>query len=375
MSGSGPGGAEESREILAERRSQDVPLLSICIPQYDRTSFFLRALQSYDEQIFRDFEICISDDRSGDGRQNEILDYLRGGRSAYVYARRQSNGRYDKNLRSALSLARGRYALLMGNDDLLPDTGALERIARFLRETDAPGGIGVLIVNYRDIGTGVEYRRARSTGVMGRGPAAAAGAYRNFSFVSGVALRVEDAQRMATAKWDGSEMYQMYIGCRIVASGASLAGIDEPLIGRGIRIPGQEVDSYLRRPREDSPVRERRLPLSDLCALVCDALRGDGGVEEGVRRRCVWTVIRQFLIFTYPFWIMEYKRTQGWKYALGVCLGMRPRYLLREAGAGPLLACAVRSLYAIVTLSGLLIPHPAFFALKGRLYELAKNSA
>src|SRR5438105_2928907 len=95
------------------------PFFSICIPQYGRTSFLLRAIDSFAEQTFRDFEVCISDDVSPDRRQDELIARLRGHSIPFRFARQLHNLRYDANLRAAIGLASGRYCVLMGNDDAL----------------------------------------------------------------------------------------------------------------------------------------------------------------------------------------------------------------------------------------------------------------
>ena len=48
------------------------PYFSICIPQHNRTSFLIEALRTLDRQTFRDFEVCISDDASTDGREADL---------------------------------------------------------------------------------------------------------------------------------------------------------------------------------------------------------------------------------------------------------------------------------------------------------------
>jgi hypothetical protein len=60
-----PGTLMDTRQVSLR------PCLSICVQQYDRTNFLMRAIISYAEQAFRDFEVCISDDQSPDGRQGE----------------------------------------------------------------------------------------------------------------------------------------------------------------------------------------------------------------------------------------------------------------------------------------------------------------
>ncbi|MDB9482187.1 glycosyltransferase, partial [Dolichospermum circinale CS-537/05] len=40
------------------------PFFSICIPQYNRTSFLIEACKVLAQQTFKNFEVCISDDQS-----------------------------------------------------------------------------------------------------------------------------------------------------------------------------------------------------------------------------------------------------------------------------------------------------------------------
>src|SRR5215471_13023646 len=90
------------------------PFFSVCIPQYGRTDFLLEAIATLSSQQFRDFEVCISDDRSPDGRQEEIIAALKGGGLSYKFEVQKENRRYDANLRTAISLAGGRYCFLLG---------------------------------------------------------------------------------------------------------------------------------------------------------------------------------------------------------------------------------------------------------------------
>src|SRR5271154_4674407 len=105
----------------------DSPFFSICIPQYNRTSFLIEACRILENQTFRDFEICISDDCSPDGRGEELQAFLRASGLRFVYRLQETNVRYDANLRSALALASGQYCLLMGNDDCLASPQTLEQ--------------------------------------------------------------------------------------------------------------------------------------------------------------------------------------------------------------------------------------------------------
>src|SRR5271154_6077851 len=93
------------------------PFFSICIPQYNRTEFLMKACRSLSCQDFDKFEICISDDCSTDSKEVTLLEYLRNSGLLYVYVKTEHNLRFDGNLRNAIALSLGEYLVLMGNDD------------------------------------------------------------------------------------------------------------------------------------------------------------------------------------------------------------------------------------------------------------------
>jgi glycosyltransferase involved in cell wall biosynthesis len=349
-----------------KRRMSGTPYFSVCIPQYNRTSFLLEACRSLAEQTFRDFEVCISDDRSTDGREAELLAFLERSALRFTYHKQETNARYDANLRSSLSLASGKYCFLLGNDDCLASPAVLEELAADIEQL---GPAGVVMTNFEDFATRASAERVRRTEVVGAGPATAAASFRNFSFVSGIVLDRARAVAHATARWDGSEMYQMYIGCRIVAEGGPLVNIHRVTVRKDIRIPDERVDSYALKPRiVRCPVKERRLPMVQIGRLVIDAI-----APYQAPKRLLERVVMQLLLFTYPFWIVEYRRVQSWRYALGICLGMRPRNLLENVPLSWAGKLRLRILYGAVSFAGLLVPIRAFQAVQANLYSLAKS--
>jgi len=343
------------------------PYFSICIPQFNRTSFLIENLRMLARQSFTNWEVCISDDCSTDGREAELLAELETLRVPYVYYRQPRNGRYDVNLRGSIALAGGAYCLLMGNDDCLAGPGIL---AEFADELKRHPEAGVAMANYEEFDGSKASRRVTQPGIAGSGPGIAVSRFRNFSFVSGVMLRTDRARAHATNKWDGSEMYQMYIGCRILAEGYSLLEISTSAVLRSIVIPGESVDSYAARPRvSQSRIEERRLPLTRMGGLVYDAVRPEAGPKSAALGTLIFV---QIIVFTYPFWIVEYRRVQSWKYAAGICLGMRPRNLLEGVDLPLWRAALLRLIYAGVTAAGLLCPIRVFDFFHRPLYRAAK---
>lgn len=347
-------------------QDQKPPFFSICIPQYNRTSFLIEALRVLAAQTFTDFEVCISDDCSTDGRQYELADVLESLQLRYVYLRQSVNLRYDGNLRAAIALARGKFCLLMGNDDCLASPDVLQRLYDKLAK--APS-VGVVVTNYIDEGSDKPARRVRSTRLTEGSPKLAAQRFRNFSFVSGILLRRDRALAHATASWDGAEMYQMFLGSRIIAEGCDLLELEDVTVVHDLKISGETVDSYASRPRvSPCQISERPIPLGRMGALVCDAIRPFAG------RSSFWglTVFAQIIVFTYPFWIVEYRRVQSWRYAAGICLGMRPKRQLEGVSLPLGYRMLLHSIYFLVTAMGLFIPTNTFDGLRPKFYGFAK---
>jgi hypothetical protein len=231
---------------------------------------------------------------------------------------------------------------------------------------------GVAVTNYEEHSDGRIYRRVRRAGCAGSGPHVAASCFRNFAFVSGVVVRRDRAQAHATGAWDGSEMYQMYLACRIIAEGHDLLGLEEVAVRKGISVCGESVDSYATRPKLDGcAITERNIPLGQMGRVVFDAVRPYAG---GQQAQLATRVFLQILLFTYPFWIVEYRRVQSWRFAAGICLGMRPRNLVRQVDLPVHYGLLVRMVYLAVTCAGLLAPIELFNAWQPKLHAIAKSA-
>lgn len=341
---------------------------SVCIPQYNRTSFLIEALKALMRQSFKNFEVCISDDVSNDGRHDELQTFLAGSGLKYTYVWQGTSLRYDANLRASVALAKGRYCLLHGNDDCLKDD-AMEKLHRAIVQHGHPA---VVIPNFEDWQSGVVTRRIRRTGLGGSGPGVAVTHYRNVAFVTGVILETNSAHALTTPKWDGSEMYQMYLMARMIATGGQLLTLEESLVRKDIRIAGEEVDSYARRLRlHPCPITERKPPFVQIGRLVADAV--EPGLGPSNKNAVLRKLIAQLYLFTYPFWIFEYRRVQSWRYALGICLGIRPRNVFSGLPLNRRSEMGLRLLYASMCAAGLLMPVSLFDKAKPTLYRLAKS--
>jgi hypothetical protein len=340
------------------RKTVEQPFFAICIPQYNRTSFLIESCRLLDLQQSRNFEVCISDDCSTDGREAELLTALHASGLSFVYRRLEHNRRYDGNLRSAIELASAPYCFLLGNDDALKDPETLGDLEKAVRSGHDPS---VVFTNFEDFSTHQVTRRVQHDGLIGAGPLVAAASFRKFSFVSGVVLKTAEAQAASTSRWDGSEMYQMYVGCRLIAQGGGLLELAQVTVRKDIAIADETVDSYARKPAGSSwGFPERRIPLVTNAALVLDAIEPSA---TGRRLRLQLNVLMQFFGLLYPYWLIEYRRVQSWAFAVGVARAMRPSRSLADAHLTISARLFAWLTYVVSTVAGLVVP----VAIGGRL--------
>lgn len=355
--------------MIRETHLKTAPYFSICVPQYGRYSFLAEQIRRLSDQSFRSFEMCIADAASPDRRDGEIVELMTRLGLDFRYEWSDAPRPYDPNTRTAIGLARGTYCILMGNDDALATPEVLQDLHDDIEDA---GGVGVVLSDFADATTGERARRIQTRFGPAAGPEIAARHFRNFSFVSGVVINRAAAQKAATDRWDGSEMYQTYVGCRLIASGLPLLELERVTVVKDLQIPGETADSFVLRPRIDPcPVVPRLLPLRLLGQVVLDAVRPYASAHD--YQHFVRLVMRQLVGFSYPYWLVTYRRVQSWNYSAGLALGMRPRVLLEGTGASRMSRVSTRIVYAAATAGGLFVPDRLFQHAQTRLYAFAKR--
>jgi glycosyltransferase involved in cell wall biosynthesis len=102
--------------------SHDTPLVSIGIPTFNRAARYLpQSLESALGQTLADLEVIVSDNCSGDNTEELVTAYRRGDHRLR-YFRQARNIGPNANANFCLSRARGKYFLLLHDDDLIdPD--------------------------------------------------------------------------------------------------------------------------------------------------------------------------------------------------------------------------------------------------------------
>lgn len=131
------------------------PILSICIPIYNRIAFLKRHLEQFmkcRELFDENVHLFISDNCSNDDLQSLINEYSNKGLNI-DYSRNKENIGPDGNFIKCFNSAKGKYIWLLGSDDI-PVDGFVERLVDILENHD----YGYLFLeNYCDDKQVIEY--------------------------------------------------------------------------------------------------------------------------------------------------------------------------------------------------------------------------
>lgn len=92
------------------------PIVSVCIPTYNRASLLTGAIESVLSQTFHDFTLLIVDNASEDETEAVVRSF---DDSRIMYVRNARNIGVRGNEERCLTLARGRYITIMPDDDLM----------------------------------------------------------------------------------------------------------------------------------------------------------------------------------------------------------------------------------------------------------------
>jgi len=342
--------------------------ISICIPQYNRIEYLQINLQHIALQDYSDIEVIVSDDASTDDTADEIAQLQKSYPFPLTYFKFEKNEGYDRNLRKSLELATGDYCFILGNDDALCDSGVITRLANFLTDSNFPD---VGFCNSADFIKKDDIQiRAQQTGIIGSGEKVALKFYSSFSFVAGLIFKKSAFNSVNTAKLDGSIYVQIYLATLIIIRGGKLFTIEEPLILKDIRVNNDIANSYLDtlpREKHEFKVLDAGLPsYAHVCALAFK----DAGLNS---KAYYYKVIRRIYLFTYPFWLFDYRSNNARIAALGLKMGLKLECFRDHEQFQGLSRLKLKFYYHLSTILGLHIPIPIFNSLKKILYKVAKS--
>jgi abequosyltransferase len=198
-----------------------MPLISVCIPAYNRPEVLGELLDTIVLQNYSDYEIVICEDKSP--KRKEIGEIVKGYMEKYpnriAYFENPENLGYDANIRNLIAKAEGTYCLFMGNDDLMCE-GTLEKVAGALtRHPD----IGVMLRSYAAFdGTPDNivqtFRYFEKETFFPAGESTISTIYRRSVVIPGMVLHRAESLKWSTDQFDGTLLYQLYLVANILVT-------------------------------------------------------------------------------------------------------------------------------------------------------------
>jgi acetyltransferase-like isoleucine patch superfamily enzyme/glycosyltransferase involved in cell wall biosynthesis len=137
---------QEDVELILDKRFEQ-PLISICIPTFNRAGDLERCLESIYSQIGDHslFEIFISNNASTDHTEDIVTKYMREF-SNITYWRNSENIGGDQNIAVTMQKSKGKYILLHGDDDFF-NPGILNKILGIIMNNQECGLYFLYVLN------------------------------------------------------------------------------------------------------------------------------------------------------------------------------------------------------------------------------------
>jgi len=294
------------------------PLISVCIPAYNRAAVLPELLESILVQDFSDYEVLLAEDGSPERADIAavIARYINRFSGRLRHTENACNLGYDGNLRNLIECARGHYCLFMGNDDLLAP-GALVSVAR------AVGGhpdVGVVLRTYASFDTDPArpvqtFRYFDEELFFPAGAPTITTFFRRCVVISGLVIHRDAAHACATDRFDGTLLYQLYLVGRILArkNGVSLPQVLALYRLGGIPDFGNSASEQgLFVPRQQTPESSIAF-MQGMLAIARDT-------EDSTGERVSCGIFRDLGNYSYP--ILAIQARQPLTRFLRYCLGL-----------------------------------------------------
>jgi glycosyltransferase involved in cell wall biosynthesis len=108
-----------------------MPKVSICIPAYNKTEKLTKLMESIKIQIYKDYEIVITDDSSDNENGKMLKTY---NELPVKYIKNETNLGPSKNWNQSIKQAKGQYIKMMFDDDWFSDENSLGKFVSMLDE-------------------------------------------------------------------------------------------------------------------------------------------------------------------------------------------------------------------------------------------------
>tara|TARA_Y100000588_G_C14279734_1_gene936321 strand:- start:7741 stop:8859 length:1119 start_codon:yes stop_codon:yes gene_type:complete len=197
------------------------PLISVCIPSYNRPEYIGDLITTILEQKFDDYELIVSEDNSPKTKDVEaVVESLakKYPTKKVRFIRHHETLGYDGNFRSLIEASNGEFCVFMGDDDLLCD-GALNKIATIIKNNK---GLGVILRSWaradRETKEIIErYKYFERDRIFQAGDDTVVTLFRRSVAIAGYTVSRKLAQKYSTDRFDGTLLYQLYLSGMILA--------------------------------------------------------------------------------------------------------------------------------------------------------------
>jgi abequosyltransferase len=284
-----------------------MPLISVCIPAYNRAGVLPALLDSVLSQDFDDFDIVIAEDLSPERLEiaGRAATYQQRFGNKLTYHENPQTLGYDGNLRRLVELATGDYVLFMGNDDLLA-AGALRAIATALHERR---DVGVILRSYSSFVTDPQqvvqvFRYFSEDRVFPPGAGTVVTFFRRCVFISGMVFKRSSALACATSAFDGTLLYQQHLAGRILMQESGLylnRIVSYHRLGGVPDFGASEAERGLFVPKQQTP--ESSVHFMRGMLAIANSLDDCEGVKVGTR------ILRDIGNYSYPILSIQAERS------------------------------------------------------------------
>jgi len=121
--------------------SQSNPLVSVCIPTYNKAGYLRKSLESIINQTYANLEIIVSDNASTDGTKELADEYVKKYGVRY-YRNAKTVDAFD-NFNRCINLAHGEFIAIYHSDDIY-EVNIVEKEANFLQSHSSAGAVFTL---------------------------------------------------------------------------------------------------------------------------------------------------------------------------------------------------------------------------------------
>ncbi|MCF8196960.1 MAG: glycosyltransferase [Polynucleobacter sp.] len=192
-----------------------MPLLSICIPSYNRPQELKRLIESVDCSPL-DIEIIICEDLAP--KRLEVRGIVEEFSRSSIYLTRYfeniTNRGFDGNLRRLIECANGEYVMFMGDDDLFVPS-ALDRYIEFLKQNcEIPYVLRAYLTELPN-GQKEYFRYFSKDTLLPHSEATVAWLFKRSVTICGFTISRSEALKFSTTDLDGTLLYQVYLMAQV----------------------------------------------------------------------------------------------------------------------------------------------------------------